>query len=162
MRPSELLKPSAAREWRANLAHPFVRGIGTGTLPKRKFCYYLEQDYVFLIDFSRVLALASAKAASLADMTRFAELLHSTLATEMDLHRRLCVREGISPAVLERTEPSPTTSTSSPRISRTARRARRRGRSAWRSSPSRSDHSRACRMASPIAPRAARMLTMPK
>lgn len=106
---SERLRRAAAAEWRANLTHPFVRGIGTGTLPKRKFLYFLVQDYVFLIDFSRVLALASAKAERLPEMTRFAELLHATLATEMELHRRLCAREGMPRATLERTEPSPTT-----------------------------------------------------
>ena len=39
-------------------AHPFVRGIGDGTLPVERFRYYIEQDYVFLVEYSRVLALA--------------------------------------------------------------------------------------------------------
>ncbi|MDP9266194.1 MAG: thiaminase II, partial [Chloroflexota bacterium] len=83
------------RPWRANLRHPFVRGIGDGTLPKRRFLHYLAQDYVFLTDYARVLALAAARASRVADMTSFAGLLHATLNVEMALHRRLCAREGI-------------------------------------------------------------------
>ncbi len=109
MRPSERLKRAAATQWRANLTHPFVRAIGAGTLSAGKFRYFLAQDYLFLIDYSRVLALASARSGGLADMTRLTDVLQSTLATEMDLHRRLCAREGVSSAALERTEAAPVT-----------------------------------------------------
>ena len=47
--------------WQAILAHPFVTGIGDGTLSRDRFEFFLKQDYVYLIDFSRVFALASAK-----------------------------------------------------------------------------------------------------
>ncbi|WP_240900222.1 hypothetical protein [Sulfuracidifex metallicus] len=33
-----------------------------GNLPKEKFRYYIEQDYQYLKEFSRVLSLLSAKA----------------------------------------------------------------------------------------------------
>jgi len=44
----------------AILAHPFITGVGDGTLPVEKFKHYVRQDYLYLIDYSRVLALASA------------------------------------------------------------------------------------------------------
>ena len=56
------------------LGHPFVQGIGTGSLGKEIYTYYLRQDYIYLIEFSRVFALASAKAKNLADMSSFSEL----------------------------------------------------------------------------------------
>ncbi len=43
----------------AILAHQFVTGVGDGTLPVEKFKHYVTQDYVYLIDYSRALALAS-------------------------------------------------------------------------------------------------------
>jgi len=46
----------------AILDHSFVTGVGDGTLPVEMFKHYVTQDYVYLIDYSRVLALASAKA----------------------------------------------------------------------------------------------------
>ncbi len=94
---------------RAILAHPFVTGIGDGTLAVEKFKHYILQDYVYLIDYSRVLALASAKAPELQDMGWFAKLLDETLNVEMDLHRSYCAEFGITPEELESTKASPTT-----------------------------------------------------
>ena len=89
--------------------HPFVRGIGDGTLPVETFGFYMCQDYVFLIDYCRVLALAVAKGQDLATMDRFANLLHATLGVEMELHRGYAAEFGISREELERTEPGAAT-----------------------------------------------------
>lgn len=91
------------------LAHPFVRGLGDGTLPGDRYQFYLRQDYLFLIEYCRVLALASARAADLAVAGRFSDLLNQTLNVEMDLHRETCWACGISPEALEDTRPAPTT-----------------------------------------------------
>ena len=94
---------------RAILDHPFVTGVGNGTLPVEKFIYYVSQDYAYLIDYCRVLALASARAPRLEDMAWFAGLLDETLNVEMALHRSYCEEFGISAAELEATVASPTT-----------------------------------------------------
>jgi thiaminase/transcriptional activator TenA len=91
--------------WRAIHAHPFVRGIGEGTLSPDRFQFYLEQDYVYLIDFSRVIALAAAKAETVEEMRQFSTLLDVTLSREMELHRRTCAGFGMEAGRLERTEP---------------------------------------------------------
>ncbi len=83
--------------------------MGDGSLPVEKFKYYMMQDYVYLIDYSRVLALASARAPDLETMGWFAQLLDETLNTEMDLHRIYCAEFGISRQRLEDTRPAPTT-----------------------------------------------------
>jgi thiaminase/transcriptional activator TenA len=93
----------------AILAHPFITGIGDGTLEVERFKHYVRQDYVYLIDYSRVLALASARAPDLETMGWFARLLDQTLNTEMDLHRSYCAELGISTQELEATQPAPTT-----------------------------------------------------
>ena len=49
-----------------------VTGVGDGTLPVKKFRYYAAQDYAYLVDYSRALALASARAPRLDDMSWFA------------------------------------------------------------------------------------------
>ncbi len=108
MRASDAFRQAADAIWEANAAHPFVRGIGDGTLSEERYRFYLAQDYVYLIDFSRLFAVAAAKAPSLAPMERFAKLLDETLHFEMDLHRSLCAEFGISRHELERTRPSPT------------------------------------------------------
>ncbi len=93
----------------ATLAHPFVRGIGDGTLPVERFRFYVEQDYVFLIEYGRVLALAVAKGRELDGMARFAELLHATLNVEMALHRGYAGKFGIAAGDLARVAAAPTT-----------------------------------------------------
>lgn len=90
-------------------AHPFVRGIGDGTLPVERFRFYIEQDYAFLIEYGRVLALAVAKGHELAGMGQFAELLHATLQVEMALHRGYAAKFGIAEEDLARVEAAPTT-----------------------------------------------------
>ena len=93
----------------AILEHPFITGIGDGSLPVDRFKYYVIQDYVYLIDYSRALAIASARAIDLQDMSWFARLLDETLNREMELHRSYCQSFGISLQELESVEPAPTT-----------------------------------------------------
>ena len=93
----------------AILEHPFITGIGDGSLPVDRFKYYVIQDYVYLIDYSRALAIASARAIDLQDMAWFAGLLDETLNQEMALHRSYCQEFGINLQELESVEPASTT-----------------------------------------------------
>jgi thiaminase/transcriptional activator TenA len=90
-------------------AHPFVTGIGDGTLATERFRFYIEQDYVFLMEYSRVLALAVAKGRDLPGMGQFAELLHATLNVEMALHRGYAAKFGITEEALAQVAAAPTT-----------------------------------------------------
>ena len=103
------LRRAAAPIWEADLKHPFVRGIADGTLPTEKFKFYLIQDYLFLLDYSRVFAHGVIKAHDEATMAMFAELLNETLNTEMDLHRGYCEKFGISASEMEAAPIAPTT-----------------------------------------------------
>jgi thiaminase/transcriptional activator TenA len=93
----------------AILSHPFITGVGDGSLEVERFKYYVMQDYVYLIDYSRVLALATARAPDVETMRWFAGVLEETLSTEMDLHRSYCAEFGITAAALEGTRAAPTT-----------------------------------------------------
>ncbi len=103
------MRAKAAEVWRRELEHPFVWGLGDGTLPVDRFRFYLEQDYLFLIEYCRVFALASAKARDLETMNLFAGLLNDTLKTEVQLHRDYCKRLGIAESALEGARPAPVT-----------------------------------------------------
>ena len=98
------LRAGAADVWDAQHAHPFVRGIGDGTLDEARFRFYVRQDYRFLIDYGRLLALGAARAPRVAEMRRFAALAQSVLETEMALHVGFAERWGIAAEALE-TEP---------------------------------------------------------
>lgn len=114
------LRAAAADVWEAQHAHPFVRGIGDGTLAEESFRHYVRQDYVFLVDYGRLLALACARAPELATMRRFAELTQAILVTEMDLHRSFAAEWGVSAEQLEREPAAPTTSAYTDFLLRTA------------------------------------------
>ncbi|MFZ0443486.1 MAG: thiaminase II, partial [Bacillus sp. (in: firmicutes)] len=109
MKFSEQLLEKLQPIWRKNHSHPFVKGIGAGTLEQEKFRFYMIQDYLYLIDYSKLFALGAVKATDLEDMTVFSKLLHATMSEEMSLHRQYAARFGISEAELEQAEPSPIT-----------------------------------------------------
>ncbi len=106
---TETIRAEAAKIWERELRHPFVRGLGDGTLPLDRFRFYLEQDYLFLIEYCRVFALASAKARDLETMELFSGLLGDTLKIEMQLHRDYCARLGIPESALTGAAPAPVT-----------------------------------------------------
>ncbi len=106
---TERLRQNVESIWEAQHEHPFVRGIGDGTLDIEKFEVWVRQDYLFLIDYGRLLALAVARSPDLETMARLAELLTAVLQTEMGLHRSYAAEFGIGREELERERKAPTT-----------------------------------------------------
>ncbi|MDF2679634.1 MAG: tenA [Brevibacillus sp.] len=103
---TDRLWKSVAPIWEKTHQHPFVTGLGDGSLPVESFKFYMKQDYVYLIDYAKIFAIASTKAYDLETSAKFAGLQESTLNGEMALHRQYAERFGISKADLEATEPS--------------------------------------------------------
>ncbi|RKD21761.1 thiaminase II [Ammoniphilus oxalaticus] len=108
MRFSERLHEKVKPIWEQKHAHPFVRGLGDGTLNREAFEFYMKQDYVYLVDYTKMFALGAAKARDLDTANWFSKLLHETLHFEMDLHRKYAARFGISNEELESTIRTPT------------------------------------------------------
>ena len=101
---STFLREENIDKWKvANNDHPFVKQLGDGSLALDKFQYYLKQDYVFLINYCKVLAIASSKSSTEEMMRKWVSLLNETLNSEMDLHRNFCNEFGISLDQLEKT-----------------------------------------------------------
>jgi thiaminase/transcriptional activator TenA len=95
--------------WAAQVDHPFVQGIADGTLEVDTFKNWVRQDYLYLKEFSRVFAWATAKADSLDSMQWYATVLDMTLNTEMSLHRSYAADFGINEDDLENERMWPTT-----------------------------------------------------
>jgi thiaminase/transcriptional activator TenA len=93
-------RPSAE----AQLAHPFVRGIATGDLPRERFAAYVAQDAWFLDAFARAYALALAKSPDGETLREFADLLVGVL-DELELHAGYAARWGVD----LRPDPAPAT-----------------------------------------------------
>jgi thiaminase (transcriptional activator TenA) len=103
------LRAAAEPVWRAQHDHPFVRGIGDGSVDPGRLERWVRQDYRFLVEYCRLFGLAAARAPDLATLRRFAELLQATAVTEMDLHRSYAAQFGIAPEALEAEPMAPTT-----------------------------------------------------
>ena len=97
----ERLKADNIESWQAYTRHDFVKQLAAGTLPEQAFRTYLQQDYLFLIHFSRAYALAIYKSPSLGDMRDALEGLKAIMDVEMELHVELCAGWGITKADLE-------------------------------------------------------------
>lgn len=78
----------------AALRHPFVRGIGDGTLPHELFAGYVAQDAFFLEAFARAYALALAHSPDRAALDTFAKLLNG-VREELRLHASYAARWGV-------------------------------------------------------------------
>lgn len=101
MKLSETLRSEASQIWDSFLVHPFVRGIGDGSLPVEKFKYYMIQDYLYLYDFIKIFALGIVKSDNEEMMRLFSDSVYSTLNGEMDIHRSYMARLGITEEELE-------------------------------------------------------------
>ncbi|MGI8430146.1 MAG: thiaminase II [Solirubrobacteraceae bacterium] len=103
------LRRAAEHIWETQHRHPFVCGIGDGTLAPERFNVWVRQDYLYLIEFARLHALGAARAPDLRDVTRFSDIAQALLGVEMDLHRSYAREWGVSSAQLESEQMLPTT-----------------------------------------------------
>ena len=92
----------SATLWRANadwaakiLAHPFVQGLGDGSLATASFKSYVAQDAYFLDAFARAYAFCLAHGTSREDLFGFAELIAGVLE-ELKLHKSYTEKLGVS------------------------------------------------------------------
>lgn len=75
MNTTAYLLEASAEIWNAYYRHPFVLGIGNGTLDKERFRYYLIQDDLYLEEYAKTFALGAAKAESLSSALLFSDYL---------------------------------------------------------------------------------------
>ena len=93
---SDRLHAAAAPIWEKCLRHPFVTGIGDGTLDVEKFRFFMLQDYLYLFDYAKVFALGVVKARDPRLMRIFARNVDAVLGGEMNIHRAYMKRLGIT------------------------------------------------------------------
>ena len=72
--------------WHQILDLPFVRALGDGTLDEDLFAFYLDQDALYLRDYSRALATLSARADAAEAQVHWAAGAHEAIAAESQLH----------------------------------------------------------------------------
>lgn len=88
--------------WDRYLEHPFVKGIGEGTLDKEKFKKYLIQDYLYLKDYAKVFALGLVKAKTIKEMKFYSDSIRGTLEDETQVHTNYLRYFGLSDEAVEK------------------------------------------------------------
>lgn len=96
MRTTQRLYEAAHPIWEQCHDHPFVRGIGDGSLDLEKFQWFLLQDYLYLFDYARVFAYGVVKARDPGLMRTFSANVDAILGGEMKVHRAYMARLGIT------------------------------------------------------------------
>lgn len=96
MRFTKQMRNSADNIWQKCFDHPFVKGLGDGSLAIEKFKFFMMQDYLYLLEYVKVFALGVVKAEKTEDMQMFSKSVEQTLNGEMDIHRAYMKRLGIT------------------------------------------------------------------
>src|SRR5437870_4791199 len=92
----------------AILRHPFLRGLGDGSLPRESFQFYAVQDALYLRDFARALSLAAARAPKDDWIIMFNEHAAGALKVERALHESFFKDFGLTEADVNATPLAPT------------------------------------------------------
>lgn len=103
---SRELKSKSAKVWEDGYNHPFVQELGAGKLAKEKFKFYLLQDYLYLLQYAKVFALATLKSDTEKLMINFTKIQYFTLTGEMNVHREYMQKFGITKEEIFSVEPA--------------------------------------------------------
>lgn len=106
----DALRDNCRPIWDELHTHPFVAEMAAGTLPERKFAFYIGQNILFLRELARAMALGVAKADDEETMRNFAAIVSNIVDFELPKNRELLatVRE-MEPTASEEVEMAPAT-----------------------------------------------------
>lgn len=77
------------------VAHPFVTGLGDGTLPHETFVRYLLDDARYLTSYARTLAVIASRMPDAAGVGLFAGFAAGAVVAERELHQSVLAPLGI-------------------------------------------------------------------
>lgn len=92
---------------RAILEQPFLAELADGTLPAESFRHYMMQDSLYLAEYSRVLAIAAARAPTAAGRLEFSDGAKVAVQVEEALHQAFFAQFGVTPEMALASEPTP-------------------------------------------------------
>lgn len=79
------------------LKHGFVGELTEGALPTAMFQYYIQQDALYLADFSRALSLLAARSVNTDDGLQFTQFAQNAILVERALHETYFALYDIKP-----------------------------------------------------------------
>ena len=103
MKASDRIYQAAQPIWERCYQHPFVQGLGDGSLARDRFAYFMVQDHKYLSMYAKVFALGLIKSDNDRDSRDFAAFIPSIFQAEQSLHDEYLSKLGISPAQVDET-----------------------------------------------------------
>ncbi len=105
---SKELRQAANPVFEAILEHPFVQGIGKGSLPAPALIHYVKQDFEYLNTFMQIYGVAISRSTSREDIAMFTEQISFVLHSEVHPHNNFCEVAGVAYSDLQYEPLSPT------------------------------------------------------
>jgi thiaminase (transcriptional activator TenA) len=90
------------------LAHPFLHGLTGGTLERDAFRHYVVQDSLYLVEYSRALAVTAARAPDPGAIQFFSRSAAEAIEVERSLHESFFRELGVSEQEAGEALPAPT------------------------------------------------------
>jgi thiaminase/transcriptional activator TenA len=114
------LKATDLQAWTALIQHPFVVGLGKGTVTHNQFGYFLTQDALYLGDFLKTLATGAARSPKRIWTEILLKHSQNVIAGEEGLHGALLPACGLSRQTVKEAEMGPVTIAYTDHLIRTA------------------------------------------
>ncbi|MCJ1961434.1 TenA family protein [Novosphingobium mangrovi (ex Hu et al. 2023)] len=92
---------------RAILDQPFLAELADGSLAPESFRHYMLQDSLYLAEYARALAIASARAPTATARLEFSDGAKVAVQVEQALHQAFFEKFGVTPAMAREAEPTP-------------------------------------------------------
>jgi thiaminase/transcriptional activator TenA len=83
------------------LSHPFNDELARGVLSKERFCAYMQQDSLYLLHFSRALAVTAGRTADEKEIETLLTASRNALLAERSLHEHYFAEYGAARAASE-------------------------------------------------------------
>ncbi len=85
---AEELRRVTAPVWQAILEHPYLKELAAGTLPRESFRYYVQQDWLYLQEFTRAAALTAARCQDPQEMKFLLNWVEPLVTMESHFHNK--------------------------------------------------------------------------
>ncbi|HLG51589.1 MAG TPA: thiaminase II [Chloroflexota bacterium] len=94
-RPAERLRTAAMPVWRRILEHPYLRELKAGTLPEETFRFYVQQDWLYLQEFTRAAAIIAGRCPDPAVMKFLLGWVQPLVDMEYHFHKKHAAQLGL-------------------------------------------------------------------
>jgi thiaminase/transcriptional activator TenA len=88
VKPSDRLRLAAQPVWDEIVRHPYIAELKNGTLPLETFRFYVQQDWLYLQEFTRTVTIIAARCPDVAGMKFLLDWVQPLVAMEYHFHRK--------------------------------------------------------------------------